>query len=109
MAIIAGLQSDWIAKAMRRPGWNRVGIWENRMFKDLKLFTANFEDFKHIRQAVAAIVDVKPLDTNSRATSIVGGADAQSGKRLASERPVGPSACIPFIGQFPNYSHEPSR
>lgn len=102
VAIIAALQSDWVTKAMQRPGWNRVGIWENRMFKDLKAFATNSEDFKHIRTTVAAIVDVKPLDANTHAASVVsGGTDGQSGKgKITSEWPAIPSACIPFIGQF---------
>lgn len=71
------------------------------MFKDLKLFTANTDDFKHIRHTVESIVDAKPLDANSHAASVVsGGADGPSGKgKATSDWPVLPSVCIPFIGQ----------
>ena len=105
IAIITALGSEWVMKAMRRPGWHRVGIWENRMLKDLKLFTSRRDDFKHIRQTVAAIVDAKPMDVASHTPSVVsgGGTDAQSGKgKAAAERPVLPLACIPFIGEFPS-------
>ena len=97
-AIIAALQNDWVVRAMRRPGWNRINTKEARMYRDLKQFTANIDDFKFMRQVVDSIVDVEPLDTNSHPTSVV--SDSQSGKsRSGSEnRPGMPSACIPFIG-----------
>jgi len=104
IAIIVALQSDWVVKAMRRPGWHRIGTFETRMYRDLKQFTANTDEFKFIRQAVESIVDVKPLETNSHSASVVsgGGTDSQSGKSKAGSetRPVIPSACIPFIGRF---------
>jgi GDP/GTP exchange factor required for growth at low temperature len=100
VAIIAGLQSEWVTKAMRK-SWGRVGIWENRMFKDLKIFTTNSEDFKYIRQVVESIVDAKPLDANTHAASVVsgGGTDTQPGKsKTAVDRQPMTSVCIPFIG-----------
>ena len=94
VAIITALGSEWVMKAMRRPGWHRVGIWENRMLKDLKLFASRKDDFKHIRQTVAAIVDVKPMDVASS-----GGTDAQCGKgKATAERPALPLA----ISRFPS-------
>jgi GDP/GTP exchange factor required for growth at low temperature len=99
VAIIAGLQSEWVTKAMRR-SWGRVGIFETRMFKDLKVFTSNTDDFVYIRQIVESIIDPKNAEINSHATSVVSG-DTQSGKsKAASERPAAPIACIPFIGKF---------
>ncbi|GLB44214.1 putative rasGEF domain containing protein [Lyophyllum shimeji] len=112
VAVITGLKSDWVVKAMKRPGWNRVGIWENRMLKDLKVFASNAEDFKHIRNAVADIVDAKPLDASSHAASVVsgGGADPQSGKgKAAAERPAVPTACVPFIGVYLSQLQRHSR
>ena len=94
-AIIVALQNDWVVRAMRRPGWNRINHKEARMFKDLKQFTANIDDFKFMRQVVDSIVDVEPLDTNSHPTSVV--SDSQS--RTGSENRL-PSACIPFIGEI---------
>ena len=92
-AIIVALQNDWVVRAMRRPGWNRISTKEARMYKDLKQFTANIDDFKFMRQVVDSIVDVEPLDTNSHPTSVI--SDSQS--RTGSESRL-PSACIPFIG-----------
>lgn len=101
VAIIAALQSEWVTKAMRKSAWSRVGLWENRMFKDLKIFTTNSEDFKYIRQVVESIVDAKPLDANTHAASVVsgGGADTQPGKSK-TDRPAISSVCIPFIGSY---------
>ncbi|KAF8889083.1 hypothetical protein BD779DRAFT_1672040 [Infundibulicybe gibba] len=103
VAIITALQSDWVNRAMRR-SWNRLTAWENRMFKDLKIYTTNQDDFKYIRQTVDAIVDAKPIDRSSHATSVVsgGGTDVHSGKsRATSEaRPPAPMNCIPFIGVY---------
>ncbi|KAF8064023.1 hypothetical protein FPV67DRAFT_1671776 [Lyophyllum atratum] len=113
VAIITGLKSDWVTKAMKRPGWSRVGIWENRMFKDLKVFTASFEDFKHIRQAVADIVDAKPLDASSHAASVVSGGNtdsSQSGKgKTGGDRPAAATACVPFIGVYLSQLQRHSR
>ena len=74
------------------------------MYRDLKQFTANIDDFKFMRQVVDSIVDVEPLDTNSHPTSVV--SDSQSGKsRTGSEtRPGMPSACIPFIGTILSFA-----
>ena len=71
------------------------------MYRDLRQFTANIDDFKFMRQVVDSIVDVDPLDTNSYATSVV--SDSQS--RAGSENRL-PSACIPFIGTiYLSFSH----
>ena len=87
---------------MRRPGWNRIGSSETRMFRDLKQFTANIDDFKFMRQVVDSIVDAKPVGTNSHPASV---SDSQSGKSKAGSeaRSVIPSACIPFIGRSYHY------
>jgi len=75
------------------------------MYRDLKQFTANVDDFKFMRQVVDSIVDVEPLDTNSHPTSVV--SDSQSGKsKTGSENRSGmPSACIPFIGIYLTQLH----
>lgn len=102
VTIITALRNDWVSKAMRR-SWHRVGIFETRMFKDLTVFTSNADDFQYIRQTIEIIADAKNVDTGSRAASVIsgGGTDVQSGKgRGGSERPVAPSACIPFIGVY---------
>ncbi|TFK36540.1 hypothetical protein BDQ12DRAFT_686594 [Crucibulum laeve] len=103
-AIITGLQSEWVSKAMKRSAWNRIGAFESRAFRDLKKFVAGTDDFKIMRDIVDSIADAKPLDGSSHAASVVsgGGGTEQSGRgRSGSENrlPV-PTACIPFIGIY---------
>lgn len=103
-AIITGLQSDWVNNAMRKPGWGRLSDFENRIFRDLQQFTSKQDDFRIMRQVVESTVDAKPLDSNSRTPSIISGSakDSYSGKtKSGSDRTVGPSTCIPFIGISP--------
>ena len=87
---------------MRKPGWGKIGGREARILKDLKQFTNNGGDFKFMRQIVDSIVDSKPLESSVHAASVVSGGDSQSGKGKngSDNRPVIPSACIPFIGMF---------
>ncbi|KAG6879641.1 hypothetical protein C0992_000276 [Termitomyces sp. T32_za158] len=110
VAIITGLGSDWVTKAMKRTGWSRLGIWETRMYRDLKAFATSADDFIHIRQTVASIVDAKPIDVNSKTASVISGGDNQPGKGKASaERPPVPTACIPFIGVYLSQLQRHSR
>ncbi|KAJ3509621.1 hypothetical protein NLJ89_g5128 [Agrocybe chaxingu] len=107
-AIITALQTHWVSKAMRKPGWSRIGTFESRMYRDLKQFTTNIDHFKFMRQVVDSIVDAKPLESGSHASSVVsGGADSQSGRARAGSdlRPAVPSACIPFIGIYISQLH----
>ena len=68
------------------------------MYRDLKQFTTNIDDFKFMRQVVDSMVDAEPLDTNSHPASVV--SDSQSGRSRGSDtRSAMPSACIPFIGR----------
>ena len=60
VALITGLSDEWVKRAMRR-SWGRVGIWENRVFEDLKAFITSENDFRYIRKAIAAIADAKPI------------------------------------------------
>ncbi|KAF9468282.1 hypothetical protein BDZ94DRAFT_1317952 [Collybia nuda] len=102
VAIITALQNEWVTKAMRKPSWGRVGLWEQRMFKDLKAFTTNSEDFKYIRQSIKSVIEAKTLDTNTHAPSVIsggGGADTQLGKGKLERQATSP-ACIPFIGIY---------
>ena len=93
-SIVAALQSDWVNRAMRKPAWHRIGIFETRVLKDLKQFTSSVDDFKFIRRAIDAIAEIKPLGTSS--TSVVNVGAESKGKQ--AERPPVSTACIPFIG-----------
>ncbi|KJA24910.1 hypothetical protein HYPSUDRAFT_65218 [Hypholoma sublateritium FD-334 SS-4] len=101
-AIITALQNGWVTKAMGKQLENRLSGIEARMYKDLKCLIANVDDFKYMRTIVDSIVDAKPLDSNNNAASIVSGGDSLSGKgkAAADNRPIIPSACIPFIGVY---------
>ncbi|KAJ3936440.1 MAG: hypothetical protein NXY57DRAFT_885833 [Lentinula lateritia] len=93
VAIMTGLQSSWVTRAMRR-SMNKLSIWDKRMLADLKLFTSREDNFRHIRCAVDAINDAKPFEATSLASSVVS-AVADS----VNDQPT-PSACIPFVGTY---------
>lgn len=98
-AIITALQNDWITRAMRKPGWSRIPMFENRVYRDLKQFTVPGDDFKFVRQVIDSIVDRKPLDESTRAASVISTGDSQGGKsRGATDTKAVPSHCVPFIG-----------
>jgi Gdp/GTP exchange factor required for growth at low temperatures len=97
VAIIAGLRSEWVNKSMRRL-WNRVGIWEMRMFADLGKYVTSDNDFEYIRLATSSMAEAKPLSVSR---NVIKGnvTDGQSSKVKTVETKVTrPSACIPFIG-----------
>ncbi|KIO18752.1 hypothetical protein M407DRAFT_31586, partial [Tulasnella calospora MUT 4182] len=54
VALITSLQTPMVSTAMRRL-WGRVGMWEMRVFEDLKEFSSPRGNFKFIREAVAAM------------------------------------------------------
>jgi len=85
--------------------WNRVGIWEVRVFEDLKAFCTSDDNFRYIRRAITAIVDAKPLnigsqdDTATTSTGPVDGASVRS-KGHADGKFISPTSCVPFIGVY---------
>lgn len=102
VAIIAALQGDKVAQVMRKSGWNKVGSFETRVYRDLKVFVTGGSDFALIRSAVEAIVDAKPTDNGSHTNSIAGSStDGHSkGKAGADARITTPTACVPFVGIY---------
>ncbi|EJD49306.1 ras GEF [Auricularia subglabra TFB-10046 SS5] len=50
VAIMAGLQSQWAQRAMGR-AWHKVGMWEMRVFDDLRAFTSREGNFRFVRDA----------------------------------------------------------
>ena len=101
VAILAGLRSEWATRAMHRL-WNRVGIWENQMMQKLTQFTSAVDSFKAMREAIKAMVDAKPLNTSSHASSVinVNTVDSQFSKGKSASDGKIPSACVPFIGEL---------
>jgi hypothetical protein len=55
VAIMTGLQTQWVVNAMGKKGWNKVGLWDLRLFSDLQAFSSKVDDFVHIRQTVDQI------------------------------------------------------
>ena len=99
VAIIAGLKSEWVSKAMRQHHVKGLGMWETRVFNDLVVWTTTEGDFKHIRRTVEALAEAKPATANSADASSTDGHSSTTRSRAASEgKPPPPPMCIPFFG-----------
>ena len=101
VAIIAGLRSEWVAKA-KQQAFSKIGTWEARMLRDLTDWTASAGDFKHIRQTVDALVEARSStqDTSMNPMKSADGAAATTRGRAASDsKPPSDPACIPFFGE----------
>ncbi|KIJ13685.1 hypothetical protein PAXINDRAFT_13439 [Paxillus involutus ATCC 200175] len=92
VAILAGLRSEWVNKAMQRH-WNRVGPWEMQIFHKLSQFVNPENDFKAMHEAISAMVDAKPIDVRSHASTIMSNSTSDSQTSM-------PSACVPFVGVY---------
>ncbi|KAI6037939.1 hypothetical protein EDC04DRAFT_2868519 [Pisolithus marmoratus] len=71
-AILAGLLSEWVKKAMYRQ-WHRVGPWEMQIFQKL---------------------------SQSHASTIMSGSTSESHSKAKHGNDNVPSACVPFIGIY---------
>ncbi|KAJ1309351.1 hypothetical protein OPQ81_006130 [Rhizoctonia solani] len=80
-AVITGLTSVWVNAAMRRL-WPGVGMWEMRVFKDLKWFTSSTDNFRFMRDQIMSLTHDSRVDAPSD---------------RGSEQLVG---CIPFLGIY---------
>ncbi|QRW15491.1 RasGEF domain-containing protein [Ceratobasidium sp. AG-Ba] len=79
-AIITGLNSGLVEAAMRKY-WSGVGMWELRVFKDLKWFVSSTDHFRFMRDAiVSATHDAPGTASDKNSDAIVG--------------------CIPFLGIY---------
>ncbi|KAG2151000.1 uncharacterized protein EDB93DRAFT_1276744 [Suillus bovinus] len=109
-AIIAGLQNEWVAKAMHRH-WGRVRLWENGVFQKLKKFVLPDNDFKAMRDAIATMADPKTLSVTKRTSTVLSSSstDLPSGKSKGSNDAKTPSACVPFIGVYLSQLYRYSR
>lgn len=94
MAIVAGLRSEWVSRAMKR-GWDRVNVYNLRILKDLTSFADPADDFKHIRRAVAQLTDPKlAAGASEEAASVRSSARG----RMADGKAA---AGVPFLGVSP--------
>ncbi|KAI0339067.1 ras GEF [Trametopsis cervina] len=103
IAVLAGLDSVWVQKALKQTQAKKPGIWESRMLRDLHEWSTNQEDFKHIRNTVDALAEAKTRIVGSPESSQAGAASQSSTSRgrAASEgkAPATPS-CVPFFGVY---------
>ncbi|KAI6021926.1 ras guanine nucleotide exchange factor domain-containing protein [Pisolithus marmoratus] len=97
--ILAGLLSEWVKKAMCRQ-WHRVGPWEMQIFQKLSQFVTPEDNFKAMHQAVRAVVDAKPMDARSHASTIMSGSTSESHSKAKHGNDNVPSACVPFIADL---------
>ncbi|KAH8980465.1 hypothetical protein EDB92DRAFT_1953933 [Lactarius akahatsu] len=93
MAIVAGLRSDWVSRAMKR-GWEPLGVHDLRILKDLTVLTDPTDDFKHIRGAVARLTDPKLAAGASEEASSV--RSSTRGKLTDGK----PATGVPFLGIY---------
>jgi len=109
-AIVAGLQNEWVVKAMHRH-WGRVRLWENGVLQKLKQFVSPDNDFKAMRDAIAAMADPKTLSVTTRTSTVLSSSstDLPSGKSKGSHDAKTPSACVPFIGVYLSQLYRYSR
>ncbi|KAH9984299.1 hypothetical protein BJV77DRAFT_966244 [Russula vinacea] len=92
VAIVAGLRSELVARAMRR-GWDRVNVYNLRILKDLTSFADPVDDFKHIRRAVAQLADPKlATGASEEAASVRSSARGRLDGKVATG--------VPFLGIY---------
>ena len=96
VAIIAGLKSDWVAKAKQQAF--KIGTWEARMLRDLSDWTSSVGDFKHIRQTVDSLVEAKSSAQEGPVKSADGQAQTTRSRAASDSKPPQDPACIPFFG-----------
>ena len=100
VAVLAGLDSQWVKRALRQ-SHAKIGIWENRMLRDLQQWASSEDDFKYIRHTVQALAEAKSTTAGTSEASNLS-TDGQSSNprsRAASElKPPPPAGCIPFFG-----------
>ena len=98
VAIIAGLRSEWVAKA-KQQAYNKIGTWEARMLRDLTDWTTSAGDFKHIRQTVDSLVEARTGTQDTPIKSSDSQAVTGRSRAASDSKPPSDPACIPFFGE----------
>jgi hypothetical protein len=94
VAVISGLQTSAVQTAMRRL-WNRVGLFEMRMYHEFVLWTSPNDNFKIVREASNALLESQPLKSPVDLSS----ASSQSGSSVGGNETEQPKvACVAFLG-----------
>ncbi|WAR59813.1 hypothetical protein PtB15_11B454 [Puccinia triticina] len=65
--IIHGLQTPYVERLKKT--WSKLGIWESRMFRDLKEFTSHLSNFKSLRNVQDSLINDSPSTPAQTATS----------------------------------------
>jgi GDP/GTP exchange factor required for growth at low temperature len=94
--IIYGLQSPHVERLKRT--WARVGMWEMRVFKDLKAFTSHLRNFRSLRHATDALADEWGPPGQGHATSDPPSLGRSSGGAAKAKSAI--LGCIPFLGMY---------
>lgn len=63
--IIHGLQTPYVARLKKT--WSKLGIWESRMFRDLKEFTSHLSNFKSLRNVQDSLINDLSSSSSSSA------------------------------------------
>ncbi|EMD35115.1 hypothetical protein CERSUDRAFT_116591 [Gelatoporia subvermispora B] len=107
VAIIAGLNSEWVKRAMQQSS-HKLGIWGTRVLQDFTDWTTKEADFKHLRQSVENMIETKPPSPDE---AVLKNPDSQpSGLRSrAASDSKPPVACIPFFGVYLSQLYRSSR
>lgn len=111
--ICFGLQTPWVERLKKT--WSRVGLWEMRIFKDLKALTSPRGNFRPLRNAMNAMVADEHLEELVTSTGPPqpgprtphGGGGGGGGAGGDGHKTGGPGIglkmmdrCIPFFGLF---------
>ncbi|KAI0092278.1 hypothetical protein BDY19DRAFT_929266 [Irpex rosettiformis] len=109
VAIIAGLDSSWVQRALKQTRAKKPPIWESRVHHDLRQWCSSQDDFKHIRAAVESLAEAKSRVVGSPEPSHQATIEPQSvtsRARAASEgKPLLPPSCVPFFGIYLSQLH----
>lgn len=80
--------------------WARVGMWEMRVFRDLKAFTSHARNFRALRQATDALADEwGPPGSSAQSSGATDGKGLAGSAHLRSSKNQ-VTGCLPFLGLF---------
>ncbi|CAH7688227.1 hypothetical protein PPACK8108_LOCUS23163 [Phakopsora pachyrhizi] len=109
--IIHGLQTPYVERL--RKTWSKLGIWETRMFRDLRAFTSHTSNFKSMRNMQDNLVEqmgladsslnrsAKPkIKSNHYSPESLAGVGSGSRSSHTYTRGLNPVSCIPFLGLY---------
>lgn len=102
VAILAGLDSPWVKQALRQSN-AKLGIWENRMLRDLQQWATSEDDFKHIRSTIEALIEAKSgtaVSTDAYNHSTESNSSTSRSRATSELKAPAPPSCIPFFGEL---------